>query len=434
MATVSHHTASASAGTARGGMPDSSRAMRRKAPTTRSSSSGLGIPERSTSASGSLKHVSSTRSPSAHACWAQARASWVFPVPAPPRTTTTPVLRQRFQHGDLRVAQLGEALPRGGDAGLGIPGELGVGAEVPDDPLHLLSVERVGIAAREGELLDGVVDLGEVGGHQHLGADHVGRQVTLHRSGVGQRHAVLDLQVLEPGGDRPEALAQGVGVVAGLVDGLRLERGALLAEPDAVPDVHPVALDLDQHDPELVVEQDDVGLTVAGRLPHPHRRDDEPTVEQLVTERPDHVALGVVGQLIEREVLGDELAHGAVSGRPLSESRPGRPGSCARRRQPSPFPAVARRCPARCHSSDPPISGGLPVSSTTLDSTTGDSTDTRPSRLPPWSQLFSWASSAESIGTFTAVSSMEKKGVIHTYAGPSHGWSDGGVTLTTPSE
>ena len=69
------------------------------------------------------------------------------------------VLGEGLEHGDLGVAELHEPRPGGDHPGVGVPGEVGVGAEVVDDRLHLLTVEWVGLAAGQGELLDGVVGL-----------------------------------------------------------------------------------------------------------------------------------------------------------------------------------------------------------------------------------------------------------------------------------
>ena len=236
MATVSHHTASASGGTASSGMPGSSRARRRKAPTTRSSSSWAGSSARSTSARGSLKQVSSTRSPSSHACCAQARARRVLPVPAPPRTTTrrfwarglsTAIWASQSSTSRARVATTrasgSQAKSASGQRWSTIA-SICSRSSGWDWPRERASSSMASLASLQ------------VGGHEDLGADDVRGEVAVHGAGVGEGDAVLDPEVLEGGRGLPQPPAQGVGVLLGLVDRLRVERRALLADPGAVLD------------------------------------------------------------------------------------------------------------------------------------------------------------------------------------------------------
>ena len=131
-------------------------------------------------------------------------------------------------------------------------------------------------------------------------------------------------------GERRHRLAQQVaeGVRVGTRLDVRLHREvAAVGHELTVAQLHPVALHLDHRDALAGMGEHDVELVVAVIAHQPDVGHHDPVVAQAVPQRLDDLALLVVGQRAQREVIGYEQPHVASLHQRSSASTPCRSDS-----------------------------------------------------------------------------------------------------------
>ena len=178
-------------------------------------------------------------------------------------------------------------------------------------------------------MLDRLVHIAEVTGEQ----DHLPLEIHGNGAGdlgrVGEGEPEVHVQVLEPLDVPANATSQRMGVVAGLIDGLGLQRRALLTAPQTVTDPQAMALHLDEQHSPIGMHEHDVGLPIDGVIAHAHIGDHQPGVVETVDERTHDLTLGVVLQLLHPEAFRDQEPHaaplaGVSSGQSMARGPPTR--------------------------------------------------------------------------------------------------------------
>ena len=100
-----------------------------------------------------------------------------------------------------------------------------------------------------------------------------------------------------------------VRVVLGLVDRLRVQWRTFVAVPNAVANRETVAFDLNDNDPHLRVNENDVGLMILCRASEADVGDDHPIAIESPDERLDNDPFGVVLQRLHWKICRDQLSH-----------------------------------------------------------------------------------------------------------------------------